>query len=49
MPGAARFLYGLALGLSLGIIGVRLVAAAASSQEEGQSPARRPAKVAAKR
>ncbi len=28
MPGAARFLYGLALGLSLGIIGSKLVSAA---------------------
>lgn len=28
MAGAARFLYGLALGISLGIIGSRLLAAA---------------------
>jgi len=30
MAGAARFLYGLALGISLGIIGSRLLAAASS-------------------
>ena len=30
MAGAARFLYGLALGISLGIIGSRLAAAASS-------------------
>ena len=30
MAGAVRFLYGLALGISLGIIGSRLLAAASS-------------------
>jgi hypothetical protein len=30
MAGAARFLYGLALGISLGILGSRLLAAASS-------------------
>ncbi len=34
MPGPARFLYGLALGLSLGVIWTRLIASA-------QSPAHR--------
>ena len=30
MPGPARFLYGLALGLSLGVIWTRLIASAQS-------------------
>ena len=43
MPGPARFLYGLALGLSLGVIWTRLIASAQSP------PHRRAASAAASR
>jgi hypothetical protein len=53
MSGPARFLYGLVLGLSLGIIGARLAGAAGSengaSQANGRrQTARRRAKTASK-
>ena len=38
MTGAARFLYGLALGISLGIIGSRLLAASSGGRQ--RPPAR---------
>lgn len=42
MSGAARFLYGLALGLSLGIIGARLAATASSAQGHSGANGRSP-------
>lgn len=43
MPGAARFLYGLALGVSLGIIGSKLIAAALPGARRAGPNGRRPA------
>jgi hypothetical protein len=40
MPGPARFLYGLVLGLSLGIIGARLAGAAGSENGASQANGR---------
>ena len=41
MPGATKFLYGLALGVSLGIIGARLMGSASSGHDRNQRHNRR--------